>query len=216
MPVLNLGHTLRTDMTALRQELAELRRPGPRVRICAMTSIAVLGSVLLALALHLDSPWWAGISGYMCTQASEASSVQKGVLRCVGTIAGAVLGFLITPLVAYDHVAGVLALFCIAFVASLCSLLSAHSYAWLLLGITSNLVALASMTEPLRAFDIAAHRVLEVIVGTSFAMIVAIMFGADAGAGAPASPPDGRICSKETGRPCPMRCGPRRRLRCCR
>jgi uncharacterized membrane protein YccC len=181
---------LRTDTASLWSELAELTQPGPRARICAMTAIAVLLSVLIALALDLDSPWWAGISGYMSMQASGPGSIRKGLLRIVGTIAGAAAGFIITPVLAYDHVAGLFGIFAIALLGSLGSLVSTHGYAWLFLGITTNLVALASMTHPLNALDTAVYRIIEVVVGTSVAMVVATVLAEDDDA-APAPSPAG-------------------------
>ena len=183
-------HALGADTAALWRELAELTQPGPRARICAMTAISVLLSVLIALALKLDSPWWAGISGFMSMQATGPASIRKGSLRIIGTIAGAAAGFVITPMLAYDHLAGLLAIFTIAMLASLGSLVSEHGYAWLFLGITTNLVALASMTEPLNALNAAVYRVIEVIVGTSAAVVVATVLAEDADA-APASAPVG-------------------------
>jgi uncharacterized membrane protein YccC len=134
--------------SALWQELKELTAPGPRWRICAMASLTVVISVVLALALHLDNVWWAGISGFMSTQATRPSSFHRSVLRVLGTAAGAALGFVLVPLIAYDHFAGALCMFSLALVGSLGVLVSVHGYAWLFLGITANLVLMTSLKVP--------------------------------------------------------------------
>lgn len=46
----------------------------------------------LAYALHLERPYWAGIAAMVLSQAAEGQSLQKGLWRVVGTVAGAVAG----------------------------------------------------------------------------------------------------------------------------
>jgi uncharacterized membrane protein YccC len=165
--------------SALWHELNELLAPGPRWRICAMASLTVVISTVLALALHLDNVWWAGISGFMSTQATRPSSIQRSILRVVGTASGAVLGFVMTPFMAYDHVAGCLFMFCLAFVGSLGVLVSPHGYAWLFCGITANLVAMMSLDNPTSALNLAVYRLLEVSLGSVVAVLVATVLASD-------------------------------------
>src|SRR5271166_2239297 len=163
---------MREIVDTLWHETKELVEPGPRWRICAMASLSVMFSVLLALALQLDNPWWAGISGFMSTQATRPGSLHRGALRIIGTVAGAGVGFLVMPWLAYDHVAGCLFILLFSTLGSLGALVSPHAYAWLFMGITANLVALSSLNEPLSVLHNAVYRVLEVSVGTGVALLV--------------------------------------------
>ena len=172
---------------SLGQELRELGSPGPRVRTVAMATLAVVLSVAAALALHLDNVWWAGISAFMSTQATRPDSIRRGFLRMAGTVTGAVAGFVMTPWLAYDHVACFVFVFVFSLVGGVGVLVSPHGYAWLFFGITTNLVLLSSLTAPLSALNLAVYRVAEVGVGTITAILVAICIAPDDPA--PAAPP---------------------------
>jgi uncharacterized membrane protein YccC len=165
--------------SALWQELKELPLTGPRARFPLMAALSVVLSTIIAQAMHLDNVWWAAISGFMASQATRPGSIRRGGLRIVGTVAGAVLGFLMAPYLAYDHVAGSLFLFVLAMLGSLGVLVSPHGYAWLFVGITANLVVLSSLTTPLSALNFAFYRVVEVTIGTVVALLVATVLAPD-------------------------------------
>lgn len=165
---------------SLWDELTELATPGPRWRLCAMASISVVIAVVVSLAMHLDAPWWAAISGFMSTQATRPASLQRGLLRIAGTVAGAAAGYIFAPWVASDHPAGLLIIFSIALFSSIGSLVSGHAYAVLFFGITSFLVLMSSLTDPLSAFSTAVYRVIEVCVGTGTSVLVALVLAPDA------------------------------------
>jgi uncharacterized membrane protein YccC len=88
------------------QELATISLAGPRARMATMLALSTCFSTVIALTLHLDYVWWAAISGYMCLQATAPTSLERAILRVAGGIAGAILGVMVTPWVASDHVAG--------------------------------------------------------------------------------------------------------------
>lgn len=155
------------------RELAGLTLSGPRARMATMLAISTCLSTVIALALHLDYVWWAAISGYMCLQTSAPTSFQRAILRVAGTIAGAIVGFVVTPWLAYDHVAGSLVILTIATFGVLGYLLSSHAYAWLFSAITANLIILSSLTDPTAAFHFAFYRTAEVVVGSAVALATA-------------------------------------------
>ncbi len=78
---------------AVRGELAELSLSGPRLRQANIAALAVGLALVLALILRLNNPWWAGISAFMCVQASHPQSWQRAGWRIVGTLAGAIASF---------------------------------------------------------------------------------------------------------------------------
>jgi uncharacterized membrane protein YccC len=180
---------LRETISGLWEELKELSQPGPRARTCLMATLAVTLAVAAALAVHLPDVWWAGISAFMSTQATWPTSLQRAVMRVVGTMAGAGLAILVAPVLAHDHVAGSLLVLTFATVGGIGSLLSRHGYAWLFLGITANLVLMASLTDPQAAFSLGVYRIIEVIVGVASALLIAAVIAPDnPSAAAPQAP----------------------------
>jgi uncharacterized membrane protein YccC len=176
------------QLQGLWQELRALDPAGPRARMATMLAVSTCLSTVAALALHLDYVWWAAISGYMCLQATAPSSLQRAILRVGGTIAGAILGFLVTPWLAYDHVAGSLFILTIATLGVLGYMLSSHSFAWLFAAITTDLIVLSSLQDPTEAFRFAFYRAAEVMVGSAAALVTAYALASDTGAAAPPAP----------------------------
>src|SRR3954469_24162770 len=69
----------------------DVRLDDPAARIATSAVCAAVIATLIACAMNLDDPWWATISGYMATQRTGPASVQRALLRILGTIAGATL-----------------------------------------------------------------------------------------------------------------------------
>src|SRR4029077_674992 len=99
--------------------------------------------VTAALALHMDYVWWAAMSGFMGAQGTRTGTIQRALLRIVGTIAGVAVSIAVTPWLAYDHVACSLFIFCVTTLGTLGFMLSPHAYAWLFATITVNLIVLS-------------------------------------------------------------------------
>ncbi|TCL70387.1 FUSC family protein [Rhizobium sp. BK251] len=172
----------------LQAEMAEISFSGPRFVQANMAAISVGLAVVLALLLQLDDPWWAGISAFMCTQASQPQSLQKGALRIVGTLGGAAIGFVFAPWFAYDPVATMLLLYFAGTFGILGSLLSPHGYAWLLGGITIIMVTLGALDEPTQALNVAFYRAAEIILGTVTALLTALVLAPPASAAGAVAP----------------------------
>jgi uncharacterized membrane protein YccC len=181
----SVGPALRVVWDAavgLRHELAEMRLGGERGGRCATTSLAVALATAVALAVHVEETWWAAISGFMCSQATAPASLQKGVLRIVGTLGGAGLALLLSPWLKQDAIGLSLALFAVSVTGVVGLLVSEHGYSWLLGAITADMVLMALLSDPGSAIDVAESRTGEVIVGTVSAMLVAVLVGAGAAA----------------------------------
>jgi uncharacterized membrane protein YccC len=175
-------------LAAIRDELTELPLSGPRARQATTAALAVGAAVILALMLRMDNPWWAGISAFMCTQASQPQSLQKGGLRIAGTIAGALLSFIIARWAFYDPVVVLLFLFAAGALGVVGALLSPHGYAWLLGGITAMMVTLGALDDPTQALPVAFYRTVEIVLGTVTALGMARLLappGLGVGAAAP-------------------------------
>jgi uncharacterized membrane protein YccC len=90
-----------------------------------------------------------------------------------GTIAGALLGFVMARWLPYDHFALYLFLAATTMLGVIAMQVSPHGLAWLFLTITSSMVLLNSLNDPLQALDTAFYRTFEVAIGVTSAIIVA-------------------------------------------
>jgi uncharacterized membrane protein YccC len=169
------------------RELSEVSFAGPRGRLSLAAALAVGVATYLALLLHLQSVFWAGISAFVCMQANHPQSLRKGILRLVGTFTGAALALLLFPLVAFDPAATLALLFCAGTIAILGSFVSTYSYAWLLGGLTMLIIILSALDDPAQTFTLAYNRCSEIILGTSVSLAMARLFlPTESGALAPA------------------------------
>jgi uncharacterized membrane protein YccC len=174
---------------ALAREPGTLSLTGPRAHRATMAAAAVALAVPIGSAMDLPDVWWAAISAVISTMPTRPASVEKSLLRLVGTAVGAALAYALIGWIAYDHIACCLALFAVSSIAILGMAVSPHGYAWIFLGVTFALVVLVSLNDPAQAFSVAIYRTLEVGVGITCAILVATLLAPDAPAAA-ATPPE--------------------------
>jgi uncharacterized membrane protein YccC len=178
---------VRDATVALGRDLIEVPLIPERRRQSTTTALAVALSVVVALAMHLDDAWWAGISAFVSSQATAPASVRRGILRMLGTVAGAGLAMALCPWLQGDMVALSLALLATSTVGVLGSLVSGYGYAWLLGAITADMVLMALLSDPTSALAVGTNRFAEVVLGTASAMLVAVLTGPDEDAAPAAS-----------------------------
>src|SRR6516165_5474708 len=157
---------------ALSTELGSLEPGGVRGTKALGAALSVALAAFAALILHSDEPWWAAISAWMMSGISLADALPRGVMRIVGSIAGAIIAVIVLGLFAYDPLPFCVCLFIIAWVGLFCFAKSRHGYAWMIGAITSNLVMLIVLDQPQTAFTIAVNRVADVTVGTAATLLV--------------------------------------------
>lgn len=155
------------------REVGELGTNPAQTRQGLVAAAAVLLATTVSLALEVDSPWWAAISGFMSLMSTGAASFRRGILRLIGTIAGAILGFLVARWLPYDHFALYLFLAATTMLGVIAMQVSPHGLAWLFMTITSSLVLLTSLNDPVQAYSIAFYRVFDVAIGVGSALVVA-------------------------------------------
>ncbi len=155
------------------KELGELGTDPARSRLCLVAAITVPLATTMALWLEVQSVWWAAISGYMTIMASGAASIRKGLLRLAGTIGGAAAGFIMARWLPYDHFALSLFLAGATMLGVVAMQVSPHGLAWLFGTITSILVLLEGLNDPLQVPYIAFYRIFEVGIGVTASAIVA-------------------------------------------
>jgi uncharacterized membrane protein YccC len=169
---------VREIVSALGTELRSLEPGGPRGVTALSAALSVALAVLAALILHSDEPWWAAISAWMVTRSSLAVALSRGVMRIIGSAAGAALAVIVLGWFAYDQLPFCLCLFAIAWVGLFGFAKSSHGYAWLIFAITGNLVMLMALDQPQTAFTIAVNRVADVVIGTLAALLVTFLLPA--------------------------------------
>ena len=159
-------------------EFQDLTLRGPRARLSLTAALGVALAVVLALALRLDQPYWAGISAFICSQPTRAMLLNKALHRVLGTALGAAVALLMYRFVAFDPAAMLLLLFAAGTLAVLGNLVSAYPYAWLLGGITLVIVVLGAINDPSLALSVAATRAAEIVLGCLAALLLATLLPA--------------------------------------
>jgi len=175
--------------TGLWREVTSLSLSGPTASLALRTALATLLSVVVALFLHLDNPSWAGITALAIIQQDVASSLLRSIDRCLGTIAGAVIGYFSARLVAHHLLFELICAAATTF-AIYGGERSKHGYAVLLGAVTVILVMFGSLETPDATISIAVYRCLEILVGVGVSCAVDYSFG-PARRGAPPAPKPG-------------------------
>jgi len=156
---------------ALGDEMGQLSLSGPRTNAAVRTMLSGVLSLLVALWLHLDNPWWAAITGFSIIQQNAAATLSRSVDRALGTIVGALIGYfaagLVTDHLLFQLVCGASAAFGIYGQER-----AEHGYAILLGAVTVILVMFGSLVEPGIALHLATYRALEILVGVGVACAV--------------------------------------------
>ena len=74
-----------------------------RIHTAAVTALAFVCTYVLAFYWNLDRPFWAGFTVFVISLPSIGQTLQKGVLRMFGTIAGAVAALVLLGLFAQER-----------------------------------------------------------------------------------------------------------------
>ena len=157
-------------------ELRTLPFPGARMIDEVACVLSVLLAIVFSHAIGAENVGWAAFSGYMVMRSHVAESFTRGVLRIVGTGAGALLALLLAPLVLPLPLPTRLALLVVGSVTMYFAIVGRRAYAWLFTGLTFMMIlieALAHAQEPIQRF--ASTRVLEVLAGTMSAVLVSAL-----------------------------------------
>ena len=160
----------------LASEARELVTPGPRM----VDELECVASVLLATLFgHLagvENVSWAAFTGYMVMRGHISESLLRGVLRIIGTIAGALLALTVTPLVWTSPAASAAALAVVGGGSLYGALTSKRSYAWLFVGLTFAMVLLDKLEHPHHALEAFVWtRILETVAGTLACVLISAL-----------------------------------------
>lgn len=138
-----------------------------------------VASVALAIAvahgLGATNIAWAAFAGYMVMRGHAAETVQRGLLRIAGTIAGAALALLVTPWAVPRWPLAALALLLIGTASLYAALTARRSYAWLFLGLTFAMVIVDQLEHPAAPLGgFIETRILETLAGTLACVAVSL------------------------------------------
>jgi uncharacterized membrane protein YccC len=109
------------------------------------TAITCWLATVVAFALHLENPWWAGISAWIIGNTDRSALLKKGVLRLVGTILGCVIGLQLTGFLVGEAVGQILVLFLLGFAMNYMKSSSNFGYAWVVGSVATLLLVSASI-----------------------------------------------------------------------
>ncbi|MGJ7507791.1 FUSC family protein [Variovorax sp. GT1P44] len=145
----------------------------PRVLLALRPVLSVAMAVTAAHALGLQDTWWAAISAFVVMQEDFGASLYRGVLRIVGTLAGAGIGFVLGPALAGHPVAFVLLMAVAAWGGLFAALVFKHSYAWVLALVTFVMVMCEALNLRADLAGFALERVANIGLGTVACVAVA-------------------------------------------
>jgi uncharacterized membrane protein YccC len=168
---------MRDLLEAARLRIRRLLQASPALGVRFVDDLECVFSVLLAILIahHVGARniSWAAFSGYMVMRGHVADSFLRGMLRILGTALGAGLALLLVPLVQSAWPLSSLAAAVLGGAALYGAMTGRRAYAWLLAGLTFEMILLDKLERPgddITAF--AATRLLEVISGTAACIIV--------------------------------------------
>ena len=148
----------------------------PRVRYGIKLSLGSLLSLYVALVLRLEHPNWAVLTTLvMMNSHYVGSTALKAMLRCVGTIAGALLGVWLVGTYASSPVFFLILIFIILGIAVYKFgqyPASQAPYAYYLVGLTTLSVSTYGIQDPSDVWKIGLNRALEILVGSFSSLLV--------------------------------------------
>jgi uncharacterized membrane protein YccC len=158
---------------ALQGEFAELRLSGPTAGVAFRATLASVLSMIVAMALHLDKPYWAAITAVSIVVPDVSTSFFRSVDRCLGTVAGAAVGFFDARFVDDPLMFQLICASAVAF-GIYGTERSVHGYAVLLGAVTVVLVMFGALVAPAEGFRLAVYRSMEIMVGVGVSYLVQV------------------------------------------
>ncbi|MFC0204314.1 FUSC family protein [Novosphingobium soli] len=168
--------------SALVRELRTLVTPGPRMADEWACVASVMLAIVLAHAIGASMVSWAAFSAFVLLKSDIAETLLRGVMRIVGTALGSALALAVVPHAATSTPLAMLAAALVGALGLYGMLTARRAYAWLLFGLTFEMILLDKIARPdLDTFGFARTRLLEVVAGTLACTAVSLVAGALAG-----------------------------------
>lgn len=160
----------------LSAELRALVTPGPRMADEWACVASVMLAIVLAHWIGAGMVSWAAFSAFVLLKSEFSETLLRGLLRIVGTIAGAGLALLLVPLAARSLPVAMASAAIVGALGLYGMLTARRAYAWLLFGLTFEMILLDKLTHPaLDTIAFARTRLLEVLAGTAACVLVSLV-----------------------------------------
>lgn len=143
-------------------------------RQALVTAGATTLAVLLAFSLHVQNPWWAGISAFIVSQTSSEGLLTKAALRVVGTTFGCLVAAFLAVQLAGQPIQQVIATIGIFTLGIYKRYTAQYAYAWFLGCITAALFLVVSVNSPDVVLTDTVYRVVEISLGVLIAATVGV------------------------------------------
>lgn len=161
----------------MEQELRALVTPGSRMADEIACVISVLLAIALAQMAGARMVSWAAVSALVLLKSDTLETLTRGAMRLAGTAAGAGLALAILPLASASTAIASLSAALIGALGLYGMLTGRRAYAWLLFGLTYEIILFDKLAHPdLDTLDLARTRLIEVGAGT--VACVAVSMGA--------------------------------------
>lgn len=142
-------------------------------RAALRTALAAVTSLIIAFVCHLDKPYWSGMTVVLVANLYTGDILVKALMRILGTVIGALIGYLLSAFV----VDSLLLYFCLNFfivaIAVYYYNCSKYAYAWLLGAIAAFIVISGVAITPEDVLSSAIWRPIEIALGVIVSSIFA-------------------------------------------
>ena len=159
----------------LRAELLAFATPGPRMIDEFECVASIMLAILLAHLIGAKAVAWAAFTGFVLMRGHVSETLLRGLMRIAGTALGGALALLIVPYAARSTALAALAAGLFGAVGLYGMLTERRGYAWLLFGLTFEMILLDKVENPgLDTLDFFRTRLLEVAAGTIACVTVSL------------------------------------------
>ncbi|QNK03648.1 FUSC family protein [Dyella telluris] len=185
---------LKTLLRGLWRDLATLLKPGPRLVDQAEAVASVLLAIALAQLAGTRNVGWAAFSGFMVIRSHLAASTQRAALRVLGTVAGALAGYLVAVRIVGHPWWACLALAVVVTGTMYMVLVGRRTYAWLFTGLTFLMVVVEGVVpQAASPASFALARVEEILIGTGASLLVSYLSSKTLRRWVPGQPPKAAV-----------------------
>jgi len=150
--------------------------PGPRMIDEFECVASILHAILLAHLIGAHNVAWAAFTSFMLMRGHVSETLLRGLMRLAGTALGAGLALAIVPYAARSLPASAMAAAIVGFAGLYGALTAKRAYAWLLFGLTFEMILLDKIEHP--AVNVIAFfetRMLEVAAGTVACVTISLL-----------------------------------------
>ncbi len=165
---------MKTLSTKIKAGWAYMRKPPLQMRMAIQTLLAVALATSTAWLFKLSMPFWAAITSVFLVTSHVGATIDKSLMRIVGTVIGAVLGVILVVLFAQHILWIMVSLVLLIMVCCYYSTMSRYQYAFILLPVTAVMVALIAAPKPELVYSLAISRTMEVLLGVGSVWLVTL------------------------------------------